>query len=110
MKTNIALSLVAVAAVTVFLIDRPFALTEENVPLKPEVLVPLNLECVLTIENEAWTDTTRPQSPAAPSGIRPDFTIQGKLIHLGADWVVIKEGTYENWISRNKVVNIRTSR
>ena len=110
MKTKIALSVVAVLAVTFFLIDHPLAIMEKTAPSKSDVPFPLNLECVVTIENEGWRDNPRPKVPGPPSGFLPDFTIQGKLIHVGSDWIVIKEGTYENWISRDKVVNIRASR
>jgi hypothetical protein len=110
MKTKIALFVTGVVAVTFLLIDRPFAVMEKAVSPKPEILVPLNLECVVTIENQAWMETLYPHAPGPPSGFLPDYTIQGKLLRLGPDWVVIGEGSYENWISRDRIINIRASR
>ncbi len=110
MKTKIVLSAVAVVAVTMSLIDRPLAATQSTQPAKPAVSLPVDLECVVTIENQAWMRNPTTQAPGPTSGFRPDFTIQGKLIEVGPEWIVIKEGTYENWISRDKIVNIRASR
>jgi hypothetical protein len=77
---------------------------------KGELLLPLNQECVVTIENEAWMANVSTRAPGATSGFLPDFTIQGKLLEVGREWVVIGDGNSENWISRDRVVNIRTSR
>jgi hypothetical protein len=109
MKTKIALSVILAAAATFALMDRPYA-AADTTTAKPEVALPLDLECVVSIENQAWMANLPTQTPGASSGFRADFTIQGKLIQLSPDWVVIKDGTYENWISRDKVVNIRASR
>ncbi len=110
MKTKIMLSMVAVIATTCFLIEQPLAITEKSPPLLHGVAVPLNLECIVSIENEAWMQNSGLQRPGPASGFLPDYTIQGKLVHLDSEWVVISEGTYDNWISRSKVVNIRASR
>jgi hypothetical protein len=70
---------------------------------------PIGAECVLTFETQSWIG-----GPATPpgqaSGIRPDYTIQGKITYWGPDWVVVKEGTYENWVARDKILTIRASR
>jgi hypothetical protein len=109
------LSVILAAAATFTLMDRPYAAPDATSATsttsgKPELALPLDLECVVTIENQAWMANLPTQSPGASSGFRADFTIQGKLIQLNPDWVVIKDGTYENWISRDKVMNIRASR
>ncbi|HEX7260199.1 MAG TPA: hypothetical protein VF258_00130 [Luteolibacter sp.] len=109
MKTKIALSVILAAAATFALIDRPLA-APDTASAKPELALPLDLECVVTIENQAWMANLPTQSPGPASGFRADFTVQGKLIQINPDWVVIKDGTYENWISRDKVLNIRASR
>lgn len=37
------------------------------------------------------------------------FTFRGNLVTLGPEWVVLKEGNYQNWIPREKVVFIKAS-
>ena len=70
---------------------------------------PIGSECVVTVETQAWMNTpTLP--PGQASGFKPDYTVQGKVVYWGPDWVVVKDGTYENWISRDKVLSIRVSR
>lgn len=110
MKTKIAWSVAAIVAVTLLLIARPFAVMEKIAQPKSELPFPLNHECVVTIENEAWVRNVRFQAPGPASGLLPDFTVQGKLVALSPEWVVIGEGSYENWISRDRIVNIRVSR
>ena len=110
MKTKIAWYVAGITAVSLLLSARPLSVVEKTNPPKDDLLLPLNLECVVTIENEAWMENVRTQAPGPASGFLPDFTIQGKLLEVGPEWVVIGEGTYENWISRDKVVNIRASR
>lgn len=110
MKTKITLFVAGVVAVSLFLTDRPFAGMEKTLPPQPDVLIPLNLECIVTIENQVWMENSASRAPGPPSGFLPDFTIQGKLLRVSPDWIVIGEGTYENWISRDKIINIRASR
>jgi len=109
MKTKIVWSLAAIAAVSLLLIVRPLAVMEKITPPKTNLTFPLNHECVVTIEDEAWTGNVRPLAPGPASGILPDFTIQGKLLEVSPEWIVIGEGSYENWISRDRIVNIRVS-
>jgi predicted GNAT superfamily acetyltransferase len=110
MKTKIAWSVAGIAAVSLLLSARPLSLVEKIAHPKADFLSPLDLECVVTIENEAWMANLSSRSPGPASGFLEDFTIQGKLLHVSPDWVVIGEGNYENWISRDRVVNIRVSR
>lgn len=100
----------AVVAVTWLLVARPFAVMEKMSPPKADLLFPLNTECVVSIGNEAWMENARSHAPGPASGFLPDFTIQGKLLVVSPEWIVIGEGSYENWISRDRVVNIRASR
>lgn len=110
MKTKIVWYAAGIAAVSLLLSARPLSVVEKIGPPKSDIYLPLNLECVLTIEDEAWMANAGSRSPGPSSGFLPDFTIQGKLLEVGPEWVVIGEGTYENWISRDKVVSIRVSR
>jgi len=110
MKTRFAWYAAGIAVVSLLLSARPLSVVEKIAPQKSDLYLPLNLECVVTIENEAWMESVSSRSPGPSSGFMPDFTIQGKLLEVNPEWVVIGEGTYENWISRDRVVNIRASR
>ena len=109
MKTKLAWSVAGIAAASLLLSARPLSMVEAIAPKKSDHHLPLNLQCVVTIENEAWMANVSSRSPGPTSGFLPDFTIQGKLLVVGPDWVVIGDGTYENWISRDKIVSIRAS-
>jgi len=37
------------------------------------------------------------------------ITLKGSMISMTSDWVVLKDGNYQNWIPREKVVFIRAS-
>jgi hypothetical protein len=71
--------------------------------------VPTGMDCVVTVERQAWSNSAQAK-PDPVSGFHPDYTLRGKIIHWGADWVVLEDGTYENWISRDKVLAVRVSR
>lgn len=69
--------------------------------------LPIGYDCIVTVEPRG-----QPYSAPeldAPPGFRPEFTIFGKLIDVGPDWVVVKEGIYFNWISRDRVYSIRSN-
>ena len=36
--------------------------------------------------------------------------VKGNLLAMTSDWIVLKEGTFENWVPREKVITLRASR
>lgn len=36
--------------------------------------------------------------------------VRGNLLAMTTEWVVLKDGSFENWIPRDKVVTLRASR
>lgn len=36
--------------------------------------------------------------------------LQGDFLPINTEWLVLKEGNYENWIPRDKVLSMRVSR
>ncbi len=108
MKTKILLGgSVAVLLACVFL--PRIAEGQAPPPHKAPVEAPIGMDCVITVETQAWMNTTV-SKPDPISGFYPDYTMRGKAIYWGSDWVVLKDGTYENWISRDKVLSVRVSR
>ena len=71
-----------------------------------DVKYPYGRECFITLDPQAAL--TRPPEKAA--GFEADYTVRGQLIYLSEEWCVLKEGTYENWIPRDKVLLIRVSK
>ncbi len=108
MKTKVLLSVCGVILLGGLLLSWPATGQPANAP-KPMVEMPIGLECVVTVEMQPWMGATMVK-PDPISGFRADNTLRGKIVHLGADWVVLKDGTYENWISRDKVLSVRVSR
>lgn len=37
-------------------------------------------------------------------------TVRGTLLSISSEWVVVKDGSYENWVPREKVMTLRASR
>jgi len=110
MKTRFLLGLAGAVALGGFLLTWP-AIGQPATPPAPKtsVEIPVGSECVVTVEMQTWMSIT-PVKPDPISGFHPDYTLRGKVVHWGPDWVVLKDGTYENWISRDKVLSVRVSR
>ena len=66
-------------------------------------------ETVVVVERQSWMTTPSGQLDQT-TGFRSDFTLQGRVVYWGEQWVVLQEGTYENWIARDKILSIRVSR
>ena len=78
-------------------------------PKTGSVNTPEGAEAVVTLERQTWMSAT-PAAPDLSTGLRSDYTLQGRIVYWGEQWVVLKDGTYENWIARDKILNIRVSR
>jgi hypothetical protein len=70
--------------------------------------LPIGHDCTITVDPRTHGVAGRPALDPPP-GFRPEHTIFGTLIDVGPDWVVVKEGTYTNWISRDRVFSIRAT-
>jgi len=66
-------------------------------------------ECIVTLDPQAYRHTSAP-APGEPSGFQSDGTLRGELIYLSDEWCVLKDGTFENWIPRTKLLMIRVSK
>jgi hypothetical protein len=70
---------------------------------------PYNHECILTVDPRADRKDLTP-TQASPSGFQADGTIRGQLIYMSDDWCVLKDGSFENWVPRDKVLSLRASK
>lgn len=72
---------------------------------------PYGMECVITLDrNTLHLDLPTTALPPGTSGFYDDWTARGELIYLNEEWCVLKDGTYEDWIPRSKILMIRASR
>ena len=75
-----------------------------------EVKTPLGQLCIVTLDPQAER-TVKPVNDALKkTSLTSDDTVEGTLILLNDEWLVLKDGTYENWIPRDKVLFLRASR
>ena len=76
----------------------------------PEVDLPLNCACVVTVDPRVGPKPEYPGEANAISGFFAPDTARGTLIRLDDQWVVLRDGYHENWIPMRKVVMIRAAR
>lgn len=74
-----------------------------------KVAYPYGLECILTLDPIAER-TIQTSSQASQSGYQADGTVRGQLIYMSDEWCVLKDGTFENWVPRDKVLSMRVSK
>lgn len=70
---------------------------------------PYGKECVVTVDPQNWPAVAA-ATPGKAGGFQQDWTVRGQLILLNDQWCVLKDGTFENWIPREKVLVIRASK
>ncbi|QJE97365.1 hypothetical protein [Luteolibacter luteus] len=110
MKSKAILILAAAAAITggAFVDLRAQTPAPANSP-GTKLAYPYGQECIVTVDPQAARNVPVNAQPE-PSGFQPDGTLRGQLIYLSDEWCVLKDGTFENWIPRTKVLTIRASK
>lgn len=110
MKTK-AILLLAAAAVTGATILELHAQTPGTPGASPasKQAYPYGQECIVTVDPQAQR-AIPVNAQSDPSGFQADGTLRGQLTYLSEEWCVLKDGTFENWIPRGKVLLIRASK
>lgn len=80
----------------------PVTLTSNAPPLE----YPLNRDCVVTVDPLSSPKPVIAGKANKVTGFVAPDTVEGALIRLDADWLVLRDGCNENWIPRNKVILI----
>lgn len=75
-----------------------------------KVAYPYGQECILTLDPFAERTIQTSSSQATQSGFQADGTVRGQLIYMSDEWCVLKDGTFENWLPRSKVLSMRVSK
>lgn len=68
---------------------------------------PYERPCVVTLDPRAAGEF---EAGSNVTGLNAPVTARGDLIYLSAEWCVLREGSYENWIPRDKVLMLRASK
>lgn len=105
MKTTLVLAAALLAGVSYFELRAQSPASSGG----SKVAYPYGLECILTLDPIAER-TIQTTSQASQSGYQADGTIRGQLIYMSDEWCVLKDGTFENWIPRGKVLSMRVSK
>ncbi len=114
MRTSLSL-LAAALVVGLVLIPRPVANGQSPAAggEPGQDVGPVGCSCVVTLDpqrdRETPTGGTR-RDGTLRSGIESGGIVTGTLVRCDAQWVVLRDGTYENWIPRDKVLSMRVSR
>lgn len=110
---RIFLSLAGIAALiaVVLSVGTPQAVAQAaEVKAAPVVDSPLGRPCVVTLDPLAASETLAPQAMRDKAGFISANITEGTLVSLGPEWVVLRQGTYDHWIPRGKVLMMRVSR
>lgn len=68
---------------------------------------PLSRDCVVTVDPRASSKPVIAGEANKVSGFVAPDTAEGILIHMDSDWLVLRDGSEENWIPQSKVLMIR---
>ena len=104
--------LCGVAAIGAFAVWNSDLSAQTPAPGNPasKVDVPLGLRCVVTLDPAASEKTAISSELLSLSGFTSPNTSEGVLVRLDAEWLVLRDGNYDNWIPRDKVLLMRNTR
>lgn len=111
MKT--VLSLLAGAAVIAAAVSFPTSAVHAQQAVAPAAAagaIPVGLRCIVTLDPRATGNSIPAPAVQEKTGLTAEDTAEGILVAMGGEWLVLKDGTYENWIPRDKVLFMRVSR
>lgn len=105
------LAAVAAVAAAVAILPQPvLAQQSSGTPADKAVQSPLGRRCVVTLDPNEPGKVRVTQSHGADKYQLTDNKVEGDLIQIDADWLILKDGNYENWVPRDKVLFMRVSR
>jgi hypothetical protein len=79
-------------------------------PQESRIEYPLNRDCVVTVDPRASSKPVIAGEANKVSGFVAPDTAEGILIHMDSEWLVLRDGSEENWIPRAKILMIRARR
>lgn len=100
----------AVVSFTVWTDDAKAQVAKPAAPSAPAIELPVGLRCVVTLDPQASDKMTTTNELLRSSGFTDLNTTEGVLVRMDHEWVVLRDGNYDNWIPRGKVLLLRASR
>ncbi|MCW1884650.1 hypothetical protein OKA04_07900 [Luteolibacter flavescens] len=98
-----------VAAGVPFFSESSQAQQPAGTPAGKAVTNPVGSRCVVTLDPN-YPSSRRSGGASSDNFEVTDNKVQGDLSSISSEWIVLKEGNYENWIPRDKVLSMRVSR
>lgn len=75
-----------------------------------ESKIPFGQLCIVTLDPRAERTRHPVGDSLKETGLTVHDSVEGTLVRVDDEWLVLKDGTYENWIPRDKVLFMRVSR
>ena len=72
--------------------------------------LPFNCRCIVTLDPKFKSTPDLIEQTQKASGFIAPNTAEGVLVRMDREWLVLKDGSYENWIPTDKVLLLRVSR
>jgi len=91
-------------------ISQVSAQTSAGQPKLPPAEVPYNCRCIVTLDPQFKLAAEGNDTAQKASGFISPNTVEGVVIRMDSEWLVLKDGTFENWIPMAKVLLVRASR
>jgi hypothetical protein len=73
------------------------------------VASPIGQRCVITLDPRDPAKT-REGHANADKYLVLENKVEGVLLQMSPDWVILKDGNYENWVPQDKILYFRISR
>ena len=85
----------------------PFWNTEASAqpdPVSERPKPPIGRTVLVTLDPKSNSRSERSKEIRRDAGFSHHDTVEGTLLHMDAEWLVLKAGVDENWIPRDKVL------
>ena len=116
MKTKPLIALCVVLALIVCSNSIPSVLASNRLsvvspqsPSEVQLAYPISRRCVVTVDPFSSSTPVVAGSANIVTGFVAPNTIEGSVVAMDDEWLVIRSGRHENWIPRSKVLMIHLS-
>ena len=76
----------------------------------PALDYPIGMRCVVTVDPLANSKPVVAGTANKVTGFVAPDTAEGTLIRIDDEWIVLRDGSYDDWIPRNKIILMHVSR
>lgn len=109
MKRNSTILLACATPLIIYTIWNPEVLAAMRtqtapIPGAPAIDYPLGQRCVVTVDPLATSKPVIAGTANKVTGFVAPDTAEGTLIRMDSDWLVLRDGSNEEWIPKNKII------